>query len=197
MTTFFCMRHGLTDWNAQSRIQGNTDTSLNDEGRDMARAWAKTLDGGGLDLIVTSTLDRARETGAIVNETLGLPMIEDERLGEQDWGEWTGLTKAELGDMRKLVRQQENKGFDFRPKGGESRNDVLMRACDALIDISEEHPGKSILVVTHNGVLKCLAYALSGLDFTPGDPMPLKDYKLHRIECMEMELAIGELNMEL
>jgi len=197
MTTFFCMRHGLTDWNVESRIQGNTDTALNEKGRNMAREWAKTLEHGGLDLMVTSTLGRAGETGAIINETLDLPVIEDERLCEQDWGEWTGLTKKDLGDMRKLVRQQENKGFDFRPKGGESRNEVLMRVCDALIDISDDYPGKSILVVTHSGVLKCLAYALSGLDFKPGEPVPIKDYTLHRIECMEMELAIGELNMDL
>ncbi|MBI9087481.1 MAG: histidine phosphatase family protein [Desulfobacterales bacterium] len=197
MTTFFCMRHGLTEWNRESRIQGKTDISLCDEGRDMARKWAKSLAGLNFDCILTSGLERSRETAEIINETLGLPMHEDQRLAEQDWGEWTGLTKVELNKLRKQVLQQEKLGLEFRPPGGESRNEVLMRACDALLDFSDSHADKSVLVIAHNGVIKSLAYVLSGLDFMPGDPMPIKPYRLHRIECMDNELAIGELNMEL
>nr|WP_321260007.1 histidine phosphatase family protein [uncultured Pseudodesulfovibrio sp.] len=197
MTTYFCMRHGMTDWNRESRIQGTEDIPLSDVGREMARKWAETLADGGLQCILTSSLGRAKETATIINETLGLPIHEDPRLGEQDWGEWTGLTKEDLKQIRKQVKQQEYKGFDFCPPKGESRNDVLMRACDALIDFSEEHPDKSVLVVTHNGVLKCLAYALTGLEFMPNEPTPLESYRLHRIECLENELAPGQFNMEL
>lgn len=197
MTTYFIMRHGKTDWNRESRIQGVTDISLSDEGREMARKWAETLAGGGLQCILTSTLDRAKETASIINETLGLPVHEDSRLGEQDWGDWTGLDKQDLKKIRKQVKQQEYKGFDFCPPKGESRNDVLMRACDALMEFSEKHPEKSVLVVTHNGVLKCLAYALTGLDFMPGEPMPLEPYRLHRFDCLDNELAPGQFNMEL
>jgi len=197
MTTYFCMRHGLTEWNRQCRIQGNTDVPLCDEGREMARKWGEALAGEGLDCILTGTLSRARETADIINEALGLPVFEDERLGEQNWGRWTGLTKEELKEMRKEVRRQEYQGFGFRPDGGESRDEVLFRACDALIDFSETHSGESVLVITHNGVLKCLAHALSGSDFMPDDAVEYLPYRLHRIECVENELALGELNMEL
>lgn len=197
MTTYFCMRHGLTEWNRACRIQGNTDVPLCEEGRDMARKWGRSLAGEGFDCILTSTLDRARETGALVNEVLGLPTFEDERLGEQNWGDWTGLTKDELKALRKEVRREEHKGFGFRPEGGESRDEVLFRACDALIEFAADHPGESVLVVSHNGVLRCLAHALSGSDFLPGDPVAYLPYRLHRIECIDNELALGELNMEL
>lgn len=197
MSTFFCMRHGLTDWNNEHRIQGGTDTPLNEKGREQAENWAKSLADGGFDLVVTSGLVRAKETAAIINKTLNLPVTEDERLNEQDWGDWTGLTRDELRKIFKLVRQQEKKGFGFRPQGGESRNELLMRACDAFVDIAELHPGKTVLVVTHNGILKCLAHALSGLDYLPGDPDPIKPYRLHRIDCVELEIALGELNIEL
>jgi len=197
MTTFFCMRHGLTDWNREHRVQGCTDTSLNEEGREQARKWAGSLARGGLDLIVTSGLARSKETAAIINETLGLDIVEDARLNEMDWGEWTGLDRGEIRKMYKLVGQQERKGFDFRAKGGESRNELLMRACDALLDLTGKHPGKSVLVVAHNGILKCLAHALSGQDYLPGDPNPIKPYRLHRFECLDLELAIGELNIEI
>lgn len=197
MTTYFCMRHGLTEWNMESRIQGKTDISLCDEGRDMARKWAESLSGHTFDSILTSGLGRARETAEIINEMLGLPLHADPRLAEQDWGEWTGLTKGELKQVFKKVKQQEKRGFQFCPPGGESRDEVLMRACDALIDFSVEHPGESVLVITHNGVLKCLTYVLSGLEFMPDDPMPIEPYCLHRIECLDNELAIGELNIQL
>lgn len=198
MTTFFCMRHGLTDWNRDKRIQGQTDIDLSDEGRDMASAWGASLADNPFDCILTSGLKRAVQTAELINEHLGgLPMHVDQRLAEQDWGEWTGLKKEELMEMRKQVKKQEFRGFDFRPPSGESRDEVLMRTCDALLEFSETHPDDRVLVVTHNGVLKCLAYALSGLDFMPGDPLPIKPYHIHRIECFENELALGEINMEL
>lgn len=198
MTTYFCMRHGLTEWNSDKRIQGQTDIDLSDEGRDMARTWGESLADNHFDCILTSGLKRAVQTAEIINESLGgLPMHSDPRLAEQDWGEWTGLTKAELMEMRKQVKKQEYRGFDFRPPGGESRDEVLMRTCDALLDFSEAHPDAKVLVVTHNGVLKCVTYALSGLDFMPDDPLPIKPYRVHRIECFDNELALGEINMEL
>jgi len=198
VTTYFCMRHGLTEWNQESRIQGNTDTSLCDEGREMAQKWAESLAEHTFDYILTSGLKRARETAEIINEVLGLPIQDDPRLAEQDWGDWTGLTKAQLKKAAwKKVQQQEKQGFEFRPPGGESRNEVLMRACDALLDFNAEHKDASVLVVTHNGVIKCLSYILSGLEFMPGDPLPIEPYCLHRIECLENELAIGELNIKL
>jgi len=199
MTTFFCMRHGLTDWNADKKIQGQTDTDLCDEGRDMAKKWGESLKENEFDCILTSTLGRARQTAEIINEALGgLPMHEDERLIEQNWGEWTGLTKGVLkNNLSKQVKKQEKLGFEFQPPGGESRDDLLMRACDAFLEFSEKNPSAKVLVVTHNGVLKCFAYALSGLDYLPSETSPLEPYRVHRIECHDSELALGEINMEL
>ncbi|QGY39486.1 histidine phosphatase family protein [Pseudodesulfovibrio cashew] len=198
MTTFFCLRHGLTDWNRDKRIQGTTNTDLSDEGRTMADSWADSLADNRFDRILTSALARAEQTAAILNGKLGgLPISADARLGEQDWGEWTGLTKAELKQLRAKVDKQEKRGFDFRPPGGESREEVLQRACDALLEFAEAHPDDRVLVVTHNGVLKCLMYALSGLEYLPGEKSPIRPYRVHRIECFENELALGEINMEL
>lgn len=199
MTTFFCLRHGLTDWNRDKRIQGQTDVPLCDEGRDMARDWGRALAGERFDLLLTSPLARAVETGALINEQLPslLPVETDERLMEQDWGEWTGNDKAAMHALRPTLKKLERDGFGFRPPGGESRDEVLMRACDALLDCAQRHPEARVLVVTHNGVLKCLAYALTGLDFLPRETCPITPYRLHRIESFDNELAPGEMNMEL
>ena len=197
MTTYFCMRHGLTGWNADKRIQGRTDVPLSDEGRAMAEAWGTSLADNEFDCILTSGLERAVQTGTIINEQLNLPVHVDPRLAEQDWGEWTGRTKDEMRVLGKPLSKQEKRGFEFRPPGGESRDEVLMRACDALIEFAEEHPDERVLVVTHNGVLKCLVYALSGLEFLPSEPVPVLPYRVHRIECADNEIALGEANMEL
>lgn len=197
MTAYFCMRHGLTEWNRDKKIQGQTDIPLSDEGRDMARAWGESLADNEFDLILTSTLQRAIETAEIINEHLKLPLHTDERLMEQDWGQWTGNDRAAMAAIKPAVDKAIRKGFEFRPPDGESRDEVLMRACDALLEFSEQHPEARVLVVTHNGVLKCLTYALSGLEFLPDEKRPIKPYRLHRIECFDNELALGEINMEL
>ena len=100
-------------------------------------------------------------------------------------------------DFHPWCVSRKRRGLNSALRAGRVRNELLMRVCDALIDLTEKHSGKSVLVVTHDDVLKCLAHALSGLDYLPGDPDPIKPYRLHRIDCLDLELALGELNIEL
>ncbi|MDD3312235.1 histidine phosphatase family protein [Pseudodesulfovibrio sp.] len=197
MTTFFLLRHGPTAWNAEKRIQGRTDTELSPEGRALAGTWAQALADLEVDAVLTSDLVRAVETADLVTAGRDLPTHRDPRLAEQDWGEWTGLVKPELKKLGKELTRREKQGFDFRPPGGESREEVLCRACDALMDFAAEHPHGRVLVVTHNGVLKALLAALSGLEFLPNDPPLPQGYRLHRIECLDGELALGGSGPEL
>ncbi|MEF2231810.1 MAG: histidine phosphatase family protein [Pseudodesulfovibrio sp.] len=197
MTTFFLLRHGQTAWNAEKRIQGRTDTGLSPEGLAMAESWAGSLADLELTHILASDLARAVRTAEIVGAGRDLPLARDPRLAEQDWGEWTGLSGPELKTLGKELARCEKKGFGFRPPGGESREEVLFRACDALLDFAAENPAARALVVTHNGVIKCLLAALSGQEFLPGDPPLPGGYRVHRIECFENELALGGSGPEL
>ncbi|WP_419786553.1 histidine phosphatase family protein [Pseudodesulfovibrio sp.] len=197
MTTFFLLRHGPTQWNADNRIQGNTNTDLSPEGRDRVRTWTGALDGLDIDAVLTSHLSRAMETAAILTEGLDLPTAQDPRLAEQDWGDWTGLTKPELKALGKELSKRERQGFEFRPPKGESREEVLFRACDALTEYAADHPEGCVLVVTHNGVIKALLNALSGLDYMPNDPPLPQGHRLHRIDCTEEELTLGGSGPEL
>ena len=74
MTDLYLVRHGETDWNRQRRIQGLTDIPLNDTGRAQAEAAAALIERSEWDLVVSSTLGRARETAAILARGLGLPV---------------------------------------------------------------------------------------------------------------------------
>ena len=197
-TIFSLMRHGRTVWNQDKRIQGQKDTDLAPEGVDQAKAWSRTLAKAVWDRVLTSDLSRARETARLAVGSLGLPTVEDPRLREQDWGDWVGRTFGDLGldDMEDVVRRGLV-GWEFTPPGGESRLQVLARARAALEQAAREHPGESILVVAHQGVLKCLLYDLLGLRFLPEENDPLEKYRLHAVGVRGRDWRLVALNREL
>lgn len=92
------IRHGLTDWNAAGRIQGQTDIPLNGEGREQAERLGRRLltEEYQWDYIITSGLSRAQETGEIISKLLNVPLLEpDARLKERAFGQIEGLTSEE------------------------------------------------------------------------------------------------------
>jgi len=195
------LRHGETLWNVDKRIQGQTEHPLSDLGRQQARAWGRALAGQGWRRILSSDLGRAMETAALLNESLALPITQDSRLREQDWGHWVGRTVKELCvETPQAVREQEHKGWEFRPPGGESRTEVLARVLAALADHALTDGGSPCLVVAHKGALKCLAYHCLGWTYLPHEPDPLKPQRLHRFAWTPEDggrLAILNLNERL
>jgi probable phosphoglycerate mutase len=182
---FGVIRHGETHWNRKKKIQGITDIPLAREGILQARCWGLKLGELNWDRILTSDLSRARETAAEINNSLDLPVREDPRLKEQDWGDWTGETVKQLRKSNsKAVAIQEEAGWNFRPPHGESRREVLNRSRQGLMAAADRWPGEKILVVTHNGVLKCLLYWMSARRFLPAEPPLIKPGHLHWIEIM-------------
>jgi len=195
-TRFGLLRHAQTAWNRQKRIQGRTDSPLTDAGKKQAANWAAILSGFHWDRLLCSDLGRARATAEIVNRTLSLPEHLDARLREQDWGRWEGKTIAELRqDAGRQLEAQENGGWDFCPPGGESRRRLRERSRSALMQAARRWPGSTILVVTHEGVIKTLVYDLLGRDFLPHEPRVFeRGYWVHWLAAREEKLTIIELN---
>jgi broad specificity phosphatase PhoE len=149
VTTLLLVRHGETDWNADGRLQGQTDRPLSDFGRRQAQQLAEELRGEELEAVYSSDLARARETAEIVGERLGLPVVFDPDLREKDWGTWEGLTTVER-DRVEFV--------------GESTEEHQERTLRALRRISERHPGaERVLVVTHGGSMRRVQTAALGM----------------------------------
>jgi len=194
-TFFDLMRHAPTVWNAQKRIQGQADAPLTPAGEKLARRWGRMLQGQPYSRILSSDLGRALATAEALNSALGLPLSADPRLREQDWGRWTGETLAALrarGPGR--MAAAEGRGWDFRPPGGESRREVWHRGRAALMAAARRWPGETLLVVTHEGVIKCLAYRLSARRFLPTEMPLLRPRHLHRLCAAGGDLTPTALN---
>ena len=158
MTRMLLARHGQSEWNALGRWQGQADPPLSELGRRQARAAAERL--GTVDAIVSSDLERALTTAAIVAEALGVgPVLVEPRLRERSAGEWSGLTRDEIeaGWPGYLAGH-------LRPPGFESDASLLARTTAALADLAAEHADAELLVVTHGGVVYVIE-ADAGLPF--------------------------------
>jgi broad specificity phosphatase PhoE len=145
MTTLFLARHGETDWNRELRIQGSSDIELNDLGRAQARALAQELEHVELDAIYASDLSRARATAEVVAASHGLAVRFDPRLRERSFGSWEGLTREDIAVLPEGSRHD-----------GETDDEVRERVVEAVQAIADEHPGETVLVVSHGGALNTL-----------------------------------------
>ncbi len=95
------LRHGQTEYNLRSRMQGQLDTELTELGRAQAVAAAEALAKRQPLLIVSSDLRRAYDTAVALAERTGLPVQVDERLRETHLGDWQGMTHAEIDASRR------------------------------------------------------------------------------------------------
>ena len=154
-TRIFLVRHGETDWNQTHRFQGRTDIPLNQKGKNQAHALALTLKDEPLVAIYSSPLLRAIETARLIKEFHpSTPLFEEGGLTEMDLGEFDGMEAgycaAHYQDFFETWRSTPGR---LRMPGGESLQEVQMRAIDTLERVTELHPsGSTLLLCSHNFV---------------------------------------------
>lgn len=157
VTTVLAVRHGETAWNRETRIQGQLDIPLNPLGQAQARRLAQALEGQGIDAIYASDLLRADETARIVAERLGLAVSSEQGLRERAFGIFEGLTWAEIEERWPAQSERwRRRDPDFGAEGGESLQGFYTRVVTAAQRLVVEHPGQTVLLVAHGGVLDCL-----------------------------------------
>lgn len=189
MTRLLVIRHGETDWNTAGLIQGHTDRPLSDAGRRaftgmrLSEEWADVS-------CLSSPLQRAMDTAKL----LGLEPKPEPRLIEMAWGEWEGRS---LQDLRKAfgaaMLENEAKGLDFRPPGGESPRDVQARLKPLLARIT----GPTIFV-THKGVLRALYALATHWTMMEEPPDKLLNGRAHAFDVSaDGAPSIAELNIAL
>lgn len=170
--THICfIRHGETDWNAQRRIQGQTDILLNATGRAQALAMAYLAAHVSFDAIYSSDLQRALETAHALAQREGLEIHPLPQLRERHYGIFQGLTAAEgkerYPEAYALYRARDPH-YDFET--GESMMDLATRVVGAVDWMVRRHAGRTIAAVTHGGVLDILYRKATGRPLhTPRD----------------------------
>jgi probable phosphoglycerate mutase len=153
------LRHGATVHTPDRRFSGSggDDPPLSDDGHRQVRLAAQVLASGGqVDALVCSPLRRARETAQVVADVLGLPVREDDAWRECSFGQWDGLTMAQVGERWPDELAAWQASTSVAPPGGESFDDVERRVRVARDRTLARHPRQRVLVVTHVTPIKQL-----------------------------------------
>lgn len=143
---FWFMRHGETDWNRDSLIQGSTDVPLNENGWAQARDAAGLLQGRGIARISCSPLQRARNTAQVIADALQVPLSVSPELREAGFGVQEGQV---MGDWFTHWSAGE-----ISPEGGESFADLRVRA-EAAVNAVVAGDGLA-LIIAHGGFFRAV-----------------------------------------
>jgi len=162
VTRVLAVRHGETAWNVENRIQGQLDVPLNALGRWQAQRLAHAMGGEAIDVIYTSDLARTVETATPTARDGNVACIGDPGLRERGFGVFEGMTFTEIEQRwPEQSARWRRRDPDFGAEGGETLSAFYARSIATTTRLAAAHPGQTIMVVTHGGVLDCLYRAAS------------------------------------
>lgn len=166
-TRLIAVRHGETAWNRISRIQGHTDIPLNEAGQWQAHQVGEAVAAEGVHAIYSSDLQRAADTARAIGKAAGVPVQLDAALRERHFGELEGLTHEEItARWPEDARRWRGRDPAYGPEGGETLQDFHARCVGALTRLAQRHPGQTVVLVAHGGVLDCFYRAANGVDLS-------------------------------
>ncbi len=151
------LRHGETVWNRESRIQGHRDSPLNATGIAQAEALAQRLAGETFAALYSSDLGRARETAERIAARTSHHIILDPDMRERNLGVLQTLTHAEAqASYPEAYTRYRTFSADYLIPGGESAQQFVTRVVTVFSGIAKQFPGKTVVAVTHGGVLDAM-----------------------------------------
>jgi len=177
-TRLLIVRHGQTAWNIDGRFQGQLDIPLDEVGQEQAAAVAHRLAQAfqhpleGPVTIYASDLSRAWQTARSIQNAITeatqpepiLPLVLEPRLREMHFGEWQGLTYAEIQACQPAaLAAWEADWLNNAPPGGETLGQLVERIRAVYLEILAAHPDGTALVVGHGGALQTLICLALGL----------------------------------
>jgi 2,3-bisphosphoglycerate-dependent phosphoglycerate mutase len=181
-TRLIAIRHGETAWNVDTRIQGQLDVPLNDTGRWQAGRLSRALTEEGIRAVYSSDLRRAYETARAVAQAGGHAVLTDEGLRERHFGEFEGHTWKEIEERWPAQSERWRKrDLDFAPSGGETLRQFYDRVVEAATRLAMAHPGQTIALVAHGGVMDCLYRAATRIDLQAPRSWQLGNASINRL----------------
>jgi probable phosphoglycerate mutase len=191
-TLIYLIRHGETDYNRLDRIQGRgIDAPLNATGERQARAVGVWLRDASLDVAVSSSLIRARQTASLA---MGLPMDgiqADADLDELSYGVMEGIpVNEQSGALADLYETWAQGALDVSPEGGETPLQVFDRASGAVRRLVDANLGRSVAVFTHGRTLRILVSGLTGLGLSNMREVPHQNGCIYRLRYRDGQFHI-------
>ena len=183
MGHFYFTRHGQTVWNVENKLWGATDIELKQLGDELALELGRKIkeEGVKIDEILYSPLVRAKETARHISEVTGIPMREEMRLKEQNFGKYESTPRN--GEEFKKAKQNFINHFE----GGETMLHLCQRIYNLLDDIRKEADDKVYLLVAHNGISRVIQsyfYDMTNEEFAA---FGIKNCELRKYEFPEQE----------
>jgi len=159
----FLVRHGEVAANRSLAFVGRGEDPLTPVGVEQADGLASFFSGMSIDIVISSPLERCLATGRAVSAAIGCDLLTDQRLIEQSFGQWDGMTRAEIEAAGKPGREQLRRWQSDpsgRPPGGELLQEVQDRALNLARDLLSRQSG-TVVWISHVGPIKAvICYAL-------------------------------------
>jgi len=157
---FILVRHGETEANRRRCFADSDEISLSETGYRQAREVAIVLSQGfRAQALISSHFRRAVETSEIIADALGLPIESLAGLHERDFG---CLKGHPYGHMGALMMPDDEKPWLWKPEGGESLDEVRLRAITAMETLCSRYPGQDVIVVCHGAVIQAVCAHITG-----------------------------------
>ena len=164
--TFYIVRNGETEGNVKKVFQGQTDYPLTNKGKKQAKESAVKFSGIRFDTVFSSDLMRAKKTAEIIAVEHRLIVITKKLLRERTFGRLEGKPHADYSRELKeailkfeTLSEKEKFSFKFR-EDIESDAEIFSRFITFLREVSLAYPGKTLLVVSHGGMMRTLLIRL-------------------------------------
>jgi len=165
MTSIYLVRHGQTAWNKEEIFRGRTDIPLDETGLKQAELVGQYFKEVEIHGVFSSSLSRAWQTAEKVAQLHKIKVQPLQGILDMSFGNWEGRPHQEIRESdNKTYRQWVETPHLVRLPGGESLDDVRMRAMAAMEEVIRNHPGKTLVLVTHRVVNKVLICSILGLD---------------------------------
>ncbi len=175
MAFFYLVRHGSNDVLGKALAARLPNIHLNAQGREEARRTAEVLKDKGIHRVISSPMERARETAGALAERLGLRVEIDESVNEIAFGDWSGKTMTELESLPgwKLFNSYRS---GTRAPNGELMIETQLRVVRLLEDLRTKEPSGTFAIFSHGDPIKlAIAYYLgvpfdlfTRLEISPG-----------------------------
>ncbi len=182
-TRIIAVRHGETAWNVDTRIQGQRNIPLNSQGTWQAERLAQALRSHApFAAIYSSDLQRTMDTALPIGAVTGMPVTPEPGLRERGFGQFEGLTFAELELHSPLdTARWRQRDPDWAPPGGETLQAVRTRITQAVDRLAARHVGEQIVLVTHGGVLDALYRVAAHLEIQAPRTWQLGNASINRL----------------